>query len=397
LSPRDANVKLFVKADKLTKCQPEKPRPISARSPAFNIEWGKYIKPVETFLTPWKGPRRGLVRSRIFTRGLRPDQKAALIAGKLDRFACDLWLIDASNFDASVRVEHLRGIHAVYRALVGSSSEFERLAHHTVKNNVTTSSGIKYSILGNRMSGDVDTAIGNSLISVLCLQAMALGFNLPKWDAVVDGDDCLFYVPRGSLTNRDIDSMMGELGFITECRKLNYQECLERVEFNRAQLVTDNGRLRLIRQPDRALATLGVTHRHLTTRTEYLRWLLGAARAEAYVSAGVPCVGPLCSSIERHLRGFKPLYDGSFVVKQGMFIDTRLLLPVATPTISGEMRSSYAVAFGVSVGDQVAFERSIDGHVQRILDGDPVYTVDAIASERHLWWSFPEARVVGTW
>ena len=72
IEAKDARVRMFVKPDKLTDVgsEPKKPRAIQGRSPRFNVVYGKYIKPIEHYLSGWKGVRRGVKRTRVFAKGL---------------------------------------------------------------------------------------------------------------------------------------------------------------------------------------------------------------------------------------------------------------------------------------------------------------------------------------
>jgi hypothetical protein len=267
----------------------------------------------------------------------------------------------------------------------------------TLRNFGTTGTGIKYVVEGNRMSGDVDTSCGNSLISLLCLQSLAMMYGLPWWDCIVDGDDCHFMAPEGFLTKQQVDSGMAELGFKCDAELLD-DSTLENVEFNRSRLVRDERGWRFVRNAERGLASLGVTHKHLSTHTEYLRWLLGAARAEAVVSAGVPCVGPLCIALERALTGIRPLYGSDVAYKMGMRIEVARLGSVEEVAVSDECRSSYAMAFNVSPSEQLEFERRAPAYASLLIDeANWVRTTEAIASNELLWWTHSEARVVGNW
>merc|ERR1711982_285948 len=85
------------------------------------------------------------------------------------------------------------GTHRVYKALVGKSHELSWLLRETLVNSGKTKHGILYKIIANRMSGDMDTGIGNSLLAFLLVWTVMRQLRLRKWDLLCDGDDILVF------------------------------------------------------------------------------------------------------------------------------------------------------------------------------------------------------------
>jgi hypothetical protein len=397
LDHKDSRVSMFVKPDKLTDVgnEPKKPRAIQGRSPRFNVLYGKYIKPIEHFLSGWKGVRRGVPRTRVFAKGLDWTQRAKLVRHKLKNFKY-CYSLDASAFDASVRVWHLLGTHRVYKALVGCDSEFLELLNETLVNTGLTKHGTRYTIVGNRMSGDMDTGIGNSLLAFLLIWTVMRRLGLRKWDLLCDGDDILVfsdvYIPEEAWGH-----LGAQLGFTWKMESIWQRgDPLENIEFCRHRLVCVAGTWRFVRGA-RALATFGVTHVHTNIRA-HRRYLKGVAMAEMHASSGVPCSSVLSARVYEKLKNEKELFVHSDLFKFGSYVDPKTITNFAnTFKYSGEVdvstRLSYEKAFGVSVGDQIRYESDVPKVVEEYLTNDRTNGVDALVDGDLHMWLYPELHV----
>jgi hypothetical protein len=389
---KDAQVKMFVKADKLTDvgCEPKKPRAIQGRDPRFNLEYGKYIKPIEHYLCGWKGVRRGVPRTRVFAKGLNWTERAKLVREKLRHFKHCVSL-DASSFDASVRVWHLLGVHRVYEALIGKDHEFSWLLKQTLVNEGKTAHGIRYKIVGNRMSGDMDTGIGNSMLAFLLVWTAVRKFGLCKWDILCDGDDILVFtdveVPSWVWTREG-----ASLGFDWKIEgRWSRGDPLENIEFCRHRMVEVGGQWRFVRGT-RALATFGVTHVH-TSLKAHMRYMKGVAMSELHASQGVPCASILSAEVLKAVGRLKALYVHSDLYKFGNYVDPACFKAKTAIPIESGTRLSYWRAFGISVEQQVQYESSVPEIVKCYMSGLRTNVSDVVVDGSQQEWLYPELNI----
>jgi len=395
LGAKDARVKMFVKPDKLTSVglEPKKPRAIQGRTPRFNVIYGKYIKPIERYLCGWKGVHRGVKRTRVFAKGLNWEQRAKLVLEKLERFKYCVSL-DASSFDASVRVWHLLGVHRVYKALIGKDPEFLFAMNETLVNTGVTAHGIWYKIVGNRMSGDMDTGIGNSILAFMLVWVAVKRMGLCKWDILCDGDDVLVLTDQ-HVSKEEWILQGAELGFDWKVEGYwTRGDPLEDIEFCRHRLVEVGGVWRFVRGI-RALATFGVTHVHVG-RKAHRRYMKGVAMSEMNASEGVPCASVLSAEVYKRTCNVKALFVHSDLYKFGSYVSSSVLEQVDMNRKQGRIevstRVSYERAFGVSVEEQERYEKAVPSIVEGYLDGDVQRAVDVVIEGQCQEWCYPETR-----
>lgn len=192
----DSYVSAFVKAEKIFELKD--PRLIQARSARYNYELGNYLKPIEHDLYNIKGTGRlakYLPAGRLIAKGCNMQRRARLIKQKMQRFHHPLVVsLDASRFDAHI-TDLLQVEHLVYNRYWRSPA-LQRLLAWQVNNRGRTSTGVRYWLKGSRMSGDMNTALGNCLISIIVLANVMrrLHVSPKKWDMPCDGDDVLLFI-----------------------------------------------------------------------------------------------------------------------------------------------------------------------------------------------------------
>jgi hypothetical protein len=162
----------------------------------------------------------------------------------------------------------------------------------------------------------------------------------------------------------------------------------EEIEFCRSRICVDGDRWRLTRWLGRSLATFGVTHRYPGASMErrYREVLKAASMGELTVSSHVPCVAVLAWETylaleeERDVElGYEAAYKYHIRWGVGKLVARR-------PQVSGSMRASVARAYGVSVGQQLAYERTIGKRVREALGRPWQETADNTG----LVWHHPE-------
>ncbi|APG76359.1 hypothetical protein 2 [Hubei diptera virus 15] len=170
----------FTKLEKMGTNKYKAPRLIQARHPTFNLALGCYIKPLE----------RALKFRDNFGKGTY-DQIGAKVA-RLSRKYKYYTEGDHLTFDAHVTVEMLRLCHRFYLRCFNNDSKLLRLCGKTIRNRALSRNGERYTVNGTRMSGDVDTSFGNSIINYYIIRSVLADLHL-SGDAIVNGDDYIIF------------------------------------------------------------------------------------------------------------------------------------------------------------------------------------------------------------
>lgn len=383
---KDARVAMFVKADKLDGMgeAERKPRAIQGRSPRFNLEIARYMKPIEHKLMGWKGPRRGVVRSRVFAKGLNNRQRAQLIIDKAAGFSRpQVFCVDASAWDASVTQGHLRLCHSLYLSAMPYSG-FRKLLKQQLINKGKSGSGHEYEIKGNRMSGDVDTGIGNSILNVLVFTTAMRLLGVKKWDFLCDGDDALVFVEGGALCPDALNQVCKTLGFVltgepVDVTRGNFWD----IEFCRSHPIWTRDGWIMCRNMQRAVDCFGLTHRYAgVPLSAYRKFLAGCGICELTVSVDMPMLGEL--SYFASLLAGKKIYGSEERWRSGVFLSDGKLLDterkVRRPNVHPRTRAQVAMAFGISIETQLSYEESVPVRMKN-LDNGEVSSIDALSGD----------------
>lgn len=264
--PLSSTVEFFQKIEQLD--EPKQPRAIQARVDSFKVHLGPWIAQFELMCRQ---------RLPIFVKGLDGKAKAETLDRLRDR---SLWAleIDFSRFDRSLTTELLEATeHLIYRhclppAVAGAMSL-------QLRNHVKTRNNASYTVDGTRMSGDVNTSLGNCLV----VASLMLAQGLPLNSFVVEGDDMI-----ASITEREksrlCPSMLTDAGLDPKIRIIPQEES----EFCSRRLIRTMFGPRLCRDPRREIRRVGYSIHGETERDKLLRG--------AQEWAGIPMMGPLYES-----------------------------------------------------------------------------------------------------
>lgn len=251
------SVQPFTKMEKMSSNKYKAPRLIQARNPTFNIEYGRYIKPLER-----------ACKDDVHIGKGNFDQ----IGYKVDKLARRYKYYtecDHTSFDAHVTVAMLNLTHRFYQSCYPNDRELVRLATRTINNHCYTRNGERYHIRGTRMSGDVDTSFGNSLINYHILKD-ALKRAKIDGDVIVQGDDSIIYtnIPLGP----EFTKMLREYNM--ESKLSPSTTNIHHVEYCSSKLVyTSSGRATMAADPQRLRDRFGFCFRPYDDKTyaKYLR------------------------------------------------------------------------------------------------------------------------------
>lgn len=361
-SPLDAHVKVFVKyekTDKTRKADPV-PRVISPRSPRYNVEVGRYLRPLEERIFHSLAKLFG---HPTVIKGMNSLRSGRVLHEKWDKFRVPVAVgLDASRFDQHVSPDALRWEHGIYLTCFPHRRHRLRLAElleMQVNNSCTgyTADGrIKYTVEGGRMSGDMNTSLGNCVLMCSMIHAYALEKQV-SIQLANNGDDCVVFMESGDL-GKFMDSL-GEwflaMGFNMAVEKPCYQ--FEEIEFCQTHpIFVGPGKddYLMVRHPKWGLAkdTMCV-HDYLHPRM-FRGWMHAVGTGGMAMSGGVPVFQEFYSAYLRAGKYVKTVdinHDswGFRQLSKGM---DRGYQPVSPHT-----RASFYWAFGVTPDEQMELEK----------------------------------------
>lgn len=203
LNSQDSYVKFFMKVEKVnfSKKPNSVPRGISPRDPRFHVTLGPYIKRIEK--TIYKDIDRMWGGSTIM-KGRNARGRGQVILDHWNSLVDPVAVgIDASRFDQHVSHEALTFEHGVYLKYFKGDhrTALSKLLRKQLINKgkgYTQDGKLEFKVRGVRMSGDMNTALGNCLI-MCCMIFEVLQELGVTAKFVNDGDDGVIFMERSSL------------------------------------------------------------------------------------------------------------------------------------------------------------------------------------------------------
>lgn len=364
LSKRDSGVTMFIKAEKMNPLKPNPdPRAIQFRDPKYCVVLASYLKPIEEHLYALKIRHPLMSGTRLVGKGLNQVERACLLRKKMSLFRRPVVVsIDASRFDQHVDVEQLKEEHRVYTSC-NNDPYFKKILSWQLKNQCRTRLGVRYTTLGKRMSGDMNTALGNCIIMI----GMVLGFMIPrgkKFDMFDDGDDCLIIVEEEELSSLLSDLPPAFLEYGHEMKIENIARTIEEVVWCQSSPVETKHGLKFVRNPFKVISTALVGTRWLNVPGKVrLSYLAGLAECELVLNSGVPVLQEYALALARNSHGAVVRHDDSSGEWFRYLRESRLYRRAESGKIDSEIsdtaRLSFAQAFGISTDQQHDMERKL--------------------------------------
>jgi hypothetical protein len=268
----DAYVCMFVKAEKLDLWvkQDPVPRIIQPRRPVYNLEVGKYLKAREHDI--YDGIDEAFstllgIGPKVVMKHLNAVERAAAIREQWEQFDEPVVIpLDARRFDQHVSTDGLKFEHSWYTPLYPGDSYFKKLLSWQLetkgyvndnKSRKNQQGKIVYYVKGKRMSGDMNTALGNVIL--MCSMAFAFLKDLKRrrpnirLGFVDDGDDCFPIVEKRDLlwVKSQIAAFFLRFGFTMEIGEP--VDLFEKIEFCQTQPVWTGERWIMCRDPRKAI------------------------------------------------------------------------------------------------------------------------------------------------
>jgi len=360
VTKRDAVIKAFVKAEKVqvTPAKPDPaPRIIQPRQPRFNAELGTYVKHIEK---PIYAAIARVFGNTTVAKGMNADQVGVLLQQKFSKFKNPVAVgLDASRFDQHVRRFALRWEHSVYLNMyVGPDKrKLAWLLKQQLRNVCRAflpDGKIKYKTDGCRMSGDMNTALGNCLLmcAMVWTHARERGVAI---ELINNGDDCVVLMESENLERYTdgLEEWFTQMGFTMKVERPVYT--LEKIEFCKTQPVLIDGVARMVRAVpvsiDKDLNSLLPINDILALKN----WAKDIGYCGLALTSGIPVVQEFYQTLARWGQGAKG-FNNSILVDSGMFF-LSIGMESKYIQVSDSTRYSFYLAFDISPDVQVSLEK----------------------------------------
>lgn len=380
---RDANVSHFIKAEGYNKADPC-PRLISPRSPRYNYAVGKYIKALEPAVC---NTVNRVFRSKTIFKGLNAQQQGSVLKEKWDRFADPIAIgLDANRFDQHVSVEALKWEHKVYCASVPRChrKSLQSLLEWQLQNRIRAyypDHTVKFTLPGGRMSGDMNTGLGNCLLMCAMVWSYADHVSVPI-ELANNGDDCVVFMERKHLDafQDGLEEYFLELGFSMAVEAP--VDKLEQVEFCQTKPIwTPDGYI-MVRNPHVAISKDCLCVDGLGGRNHYRKWVNSVGQCGLSLTGGVPVFQEFYSGMIRASEGKTVQLDLSRQKSGFWWLSRNMTRKYGD--IHPLTRVSFWEAFDITPEEQIAIE-------SQYLKATPYYkrpTIDGVTSNFQFWDAF---------
>lgn len=357
---RDAEVKVFVKYEKtdFTRKADPVPRVISPRSTRYNVEVGCFLRPIEERI--FKSLANLFGHPTVF-KGMNSSTSGRMLYEKWSMFTDPVAVgLDASRFDQHVSVDALSWEHDVYLGCHPHSRHRRRLAYllrHQLRNvcvGYTDDGRLKYKTEGGRMSGDMNTSLGNCVLMCSMIHAYAHHVSV-KLQLANNGDDCVVFMEARDLSRfmEGLDGWFTSMGFSMAVESPCY--LLEEVEFCQTHPVfvgPDHDSYVMVRHPRWAIAKDTVSIHNYDTPALFAGWLHAVGTGGMALAGGIPVFQEFYAAYLRAGKYHRSVVSGqSWGVRQlakGMKREYCDVLPAT--------RASFYWAFGITPDEQLVQE-----------------------------------------
>ncbi len=355
----DSFLQSFVKAEAVNfTAKPDPaPRIIQPRNPRYNALVGRFIRPLEHRV--YHGIAE-LFGGPTVMKGYNALTTAACLRDMWRGFTqpCALSL-DASRFDQHVSHCALKWEHSVYNRVYGDpelASLLKWQLNNTGYVRCADGGAFKYTVRGCRMSGDMNTALGNCLIMCALVWTWARKCGV-RVRLANNGDDCSVFMEQGDL--KRFQAGMSEwflsMGFTLTSDGVAY--VFERVDFCQTRPVfTERGWV-MCRNPRVGLCKDVLCKQPTMDRPVlgYRRWLYQVGQAGAAIADGVPVFAAAYTAFQRigvpasKVQGFGDMSSGFEHMARG--------LSYTGTSVSSLARVSFWRAWGITPDQQVVLEQ----------------------------------------
>lgn len=351
LQHRHRNVRLFNKSD-LEMAHPSKaPRAIQYRHPIFGLEQARYTKPLEKWFYAIKDEYGTNIvgKSDPFTIAKCLQTKSSFFANPA------FLMLDASKFDSCVDIKWLQLCADFYCAMFPHTDtrRIRWLWSRTLQNNGKSRSGVKYKTSGTRMSGDMDTGLGNSIIMWSLLKTYLVKAQIFKHSILVNGDDSIVVIEQSQLSQARDLSVFKQLGF-----NMKFEVALEfnQLEFCQSKPVLSDYGWTMARNPLRVMGRTSWSVNNYGKR-KMRAFVHTLGLCERAASWGMPIASHMATAMIQATPGAARLQLSPWL--EDHYNRMQRWWKLGKPIISIDTRNNFAESWGISPTEQVRIEQSI--------------------------------------
>jgi len=356
LTAKDALIKTFVKAEKInmtTKRDPA-PRVIQPRSPRFNLELGLYLKHLEPRL--YKAVKKTFGEHTIF-KGVNALAAGRRLRDKWDGFRNPVAVgLDASRFDQHVRVEMLKFEHNLYKHYFPGDCRLAWLLRQQLRNSCvayTEDGKIRYVVEGSRMSGDMNTALGNCLIMCALVYTYMAEKGL-RYSLANNGDDCVVILEERDLQHFQDGLAAWFWGFGFDMKVEAPVREFEKIDFCQTSPVwTPEGYI-MVRNPHNAIDKDNISFENITNEAQWRQACGMIGECGLHLAGHIPMFNAFYRklfAVGKHSKRIDPTVCGMWWLARGLDYSGNATHP--------QTRASFALAFGISPDHQEEFEACV--------------------------------------
>jgi hypothetical protein len=351
---RDSYVNTFVKAEKVnfsSKSDPA-PRVIQPRNPRYNVVIGKYIKKIEHTIYSNVAKVFG---APTIVKGMNAKEQGKVISDKWEKFVSPVAVgLDASRFDQHTGRQALEWEHSIYESFYPRDKRLKKWLSWQLQNKGygdCEDGTLKYTVDGCRMSGDMNTGLGNCII--MCglvwsyMQDKSIEFELLN-----NGDDCTLIFERKHLhLIHDLPEWFLQLGYTMKVEPPVYS--MEQIEFCQTHPVFDGVQHVMVRDPRTCLTKDLITLKpvHVLPGLKFFEQAVADCGLAAYGNMPIFCEFYKQMDVGvRHKKRLDCELDGGLEwLSKGMNVG------YSSPVDA--CRYSFFKAFGITPDEQCAIER----------------------------------------
>jgi len=354
----DSYISFFTKCEKInfTKKEDPAPRGISPRNPRYHVLLGPYVKRIEHVIYDTIADVFG---AKTVFKGLNAVQRGKHLRSHWDSFDEPVAIgLDASRFDQHVSKQALIFEHKFYKRFYPKNKEFKYLLSLQLTNRLYArcpDGTAKLTLDGGRMSGDMNTALGNCLL-MSCMVYSYLSSRIDKFRLANDGDDCVVIIEKRNLFKMtELPGFFADLGFTMKVENPVY--VFEEIEFCQSQPIwTPEGWIMVRKVPD-SIAKDSISVKPLDNPKVFRRWMKAVGLGGLSLTGGVPIVQELYKKYSdiggdvKPLEGDPTMETGMLMLGKGMKREYCSIHPLT--------RVSFWRAFGIPISKQLAIESEI--------------------------------------
>ena len=317
------------------------------------MELGRYLKPFEHAMYKsidnlWGEP--------TVMKGYTVNEMGRIIEDKWNKYRKPAAVgFDMSRFDQHVSVDALKFEHKLYRKCFNGDGNLAILLEHQLANKgvaYARDGRMSYKVEGKRMSGDVNTSLGNVILACCITKQMMADIGV-KCSLINNGDDCVVICESSDIKRVEDILAPGWLryGFTCISEPVVYE--IEKIEFCQMSPVKIKDYV-MVRNPRTSLSKDAHSTVPFENSKVAMEWMYSVGTGGLSLAGGVPVVQEYYQCMIRNgkqvrsnkMRHFLGEYYTSWAERHtGKY----------TP-ISESARHSFHLAFGISPDQQVSLE-----------------------------------------